>query len=56
MLCVIGIDGLDVLVVVFDVERRSAGIDVLSEWIVTEITNMNNMMNQNACNEKEKRI
>ena len=56
MLCVIGINGLDVLISVFDVERRSAGIDVLSEWIVTEITNMNNMMSQNACNEKEKRI
>ena len=31
MLCVIGINGLDVLISVFDVERRSAGIDVLSD-------------------------
>ena len=33
MLCVIGIDGSDIFVAVFDVERRSAGIDVLSDEV-----------------------
>ena len=33
MLCVIGINGLDVLIAVFDVERRSAGIDVLGDKV-----------------------
>ena len=33
MLCVIGIDGSDVLIAVFDVERRSAGIDVLGDKV-----------------------
>ena len=33
MLCVIGINGLDVLISVFDVERRSAGIDVLGDEV-----------------------
>ena len=33
MLCVIGIDGSDVLIAVFDVERRSAGIDVLGDEV-----------------------
>lgn len=33
MLCVIGINGLDVLISVFDVERRSAGIDVLRDEV-----------------------
>ena len=33
MLCVIGIDGSDIFVAVFDVERRSAGIDVLGDEV-----------------------
>ena len=33
MLCVIGINGADVLIAVFDVERRSAGIDVFGDEV-----------------------
>ena len=37
MLCVIGINGLDVLISVFDVERRSAGIDVLRDELTAVV-------------------